>query len=277
MCSHEAVILCTAGVLCRGRALWTNSEMFANGFKSDPRNTGDGLAMAWRAGAEMNSEEQFGHALSVSPFGWPWYGIGNADNTWHGCTIVDNNGKEVPWVDGLMSPIDTVEERWLPGKDQAFMGFMRPIPLFDKTLIESGEYELPFWADLSALPEHERRGIWGLMVGNEGRTRIAIYNYYNKAGFNPETDMLQCPVMTPESFTNRRKDWFQGGRTWPEPRRTPSGALPWTANRRTCPACLPPARRRSAGATAGAAGAYAGNRAAEFAMEAERIRWTRRR
>jgi hypothetical protein len=39
---------------------------------------------------------------------------------------------------------------------------------------------------------------------------MAFYDYYNKAGFNPETDMLQCPGYSSESYTYRRKDWFQG-------------------------------------------------------------------
>jgi len=273
--SAKAVIICTAGVSMQGTSTWTfNSEMFANGYRSDPRNTGDGIAMAWEAGAEMNSEHQFGQALNVGPFGWPWYGIGNPDNTWHGCTIVDNKGKEVPWVDGLDQPISTLEERWLPGKGQVYMGYMRPIPYFDPKLIESGEYELPFWADLSSLPEHERRGIWGLMVGNEGRTRFAIYDYYNKAGFNPETDMLQCPVMTPESFTYRRKDWFQGepnmARFWKAD--TLAGmSTDWNQMTNVPGLFAAGSESNQGGAAAGSSGAYAGNRAAEYAMETPRV------
>lgn len=267
----KCVIVSTAGVSMQGTSTWTfNSEMFGNGYRSDPRNTGDGIAMAWDVGAEVNSEKQFGQSLNVGPFGWPWFAIGNPDDTWHGCTIVDNNGKEVPWLDGLDQPISTLEERWLPGKGQKYVGFMRPIPDFDKEKIESGEYELPFWADLSALPESERRGIWGLMVGNEGRTRNAVYRYYNKAGFNPETDMLQCPNMCAETFGWRRKDWFQGepsmARFWKAD--TLSGlASDWNQMTNVPGLFVSGAESGQGGAGAGASGAYAGNRAAEYAME----------
>ena len=42
-------------------------------------------------------------------------------------------------------------------------------------LIKSGELTLPLYADLTSMPEDERRAIFGLMVGNEGRTRVPIY------------------------------------------------------------------------------------------------------
>jgi succinate dehydrogenase/fumarate reductase flavoprotein subunit len=52
---------------------------------------------------------------------------------------------------------------------------------------------LPLWADLPGMPEHERRAIFGLMVGNEGKTRVPIYETYVQAGFDPDKDMLQVP------------------------------------------------------------------------------------
>jgi succinate dehydrogenase/fumarate reductase flavoprotein subunit len=45
------------------------------------------------------------------------------------------------------------------------------------------------------------------MVGNEGKTREAIYKLYNEAGFNPDKDMLQANVMPPDGY--RVADWFQ--------------------------------------------------------------------
>ena len=33
------------------------------------------------------------------------------------------------------------------------------------------------------------------MVGNEGKTRIPIYDTFTKAGFDPDKDLLQAPVM----------------------------------------------------------------------------------
>ena len=62
-----------------------------------------------------------------------------------------------------------------------------------------GEYVLPLYADLPSMPEHERRAIWGLMVGNEGKTRI-LYHTYQQAGFDPDKDMLQVNVMPPDQY-----------------------------------------------------------------------------
>jgi len=52
--------------------------------------------------------------------------------------------------------------------------------------ILKGEYKLPLYVDLPSMSEHERRAIWGLMVGNEGKTRIPIYYTYGHADFDPD-------------------------------------------------------------------------------------------
>jgi succinate dehydrogenase/fumarate reductase flavoprotein subunit len=59
---------------------------------------------------------------------------------------------------------------------------------------------LPLYADLSRLPETERRAIFGLSVGNEGKTRVPVYETLTKAGFDPDRDMLQAPVMPPGAY-----------------------------------------------------------------------------
>lgn len=267
----KSVILSTAGVSMQGTGTWTfNSEMFGNGYRSDPRNTGDGIAMAWKAGAEINSEEEFGQAKNVGPFGWPWYGIGNPDNTWYACSLVDNNGKEIPWRDTFDNTLLTLEERTLPTKGQPpIVGFEKPSPWIDPELIKNGEYELPIWADLSGMPAHERRAIWGLMVGNEGKTRISIYDTFNKAGFNPDTDMLQCPSMSPENFGHARKDWFQGepdmARFWKAD--TMKGLVSdWNQMSSIEGLFLAGDEAMQGGAGAGSSGAYAGNKAVEYAV-----------
>jgi len=49
------------------------------------------------------------------------------------------------------------------------------------------------------MPEHERRAIFGLMVGNEGKTRVPVYQLYSQAGFDPDKDMLQAPIIPREA------------------------------------------------------------------------------
>lgn len=80
-------------------------------------------------------------------------------------------------------------------------------------------YQLPFYADLSRMPEAERNIIWGMMVGEEAKTKIPIYKNYNDRGFDPSKHMLQnwCsmpvwpenpvprPSVLPEATTRKKE------------------------------------------------------------------------
>ena len=59
------------------------------------------------------------------------------------------------------------------------------------------------------MPEYERRAIFGLMVGNEGKTRVPVYHIYTQAGFDPDKDMLQAPI-TPLKREVRGWDRLRG-------------------------------------------------------------------
>ena len=54
---------------------------------------------------------------------------------------------------------------------------------------------LPLYADLPGMPEHERKVIWGMMVGQEGRTQVPVLETYRDAGFDSERDLLQSYTM----------------------------------------------------------------------------------
>ncbi len=156
----------------------------------DPNAVGEGTAAAWRAGAELTLMERSKGPVHGS-FGWPRFGVGSPSNTWYPCTIVDANGKEVPWVDREGNILATVEDR-TKHKVQA-----SPTPdLAD--MIARGELVLPLYADLPGMPEHERRAIFGLMIANEGKTRVPVYEVYTKAGFDPNKDMLVTPIVDHE-------------------------------------------------------------------------------
>ncbi|MBW1913259.1 MAG: FAD-binding protein, partial [Deltaproteobacteria bacterium] len=167
----------------------------------DPNNAGDGCVMAWNAGAECTLMERSGPAM-MGPFAYPRYGIGNAGNTWYACTMVDSNGKEIPWVDRDGNVLKTVSERYRPAPGQRMVLSGPPNLPYEvrgarltpelPDLIRKGEVVLPLYADLPGMPEHERRAIFGLMVGHEGKTRIAIYENYTNAGFDPDKDMLMA-------------------------------------------------------------------------------------
>ena len=195
----KATVLATADAL----RLWgfsTELQGLANEH-NDPNNAGDGYAMAWKAGAVFSLMERT--MQQPGAFCWPAYGFGNPDNTWFACTIVDANGKEIPWVDRDGRVLESVSERYRPSPGQRVtlwdptrIGYPHEvrgaslIPDLHERIL-NGEYELPLYADLPGMPEHERRVIFGLMVGHEGKTRHAIYDRYTKAGFDPDKDMLQ--------------------------------------------------------------------------------------
>ena len=205
--------------------LWIfSTELAGAALFQEPNLTGEGTAMAWQAGAELTMLERSSGMIASGGFSYPMYGTGNAHNTWYACTIVDANGKEVPWVDRDGKILKTVAERYRPAPGQKTFVYGRMAPsyeLWGPTIIPDlperimkGEFKLPLYADLPSMPEHERRAIWGLMVGNEGRTRIPIYDRYSKAGFDPDKDMLQANVMPPEQYVFSAWWGSYGPRQW---------------------------------------------------------------
>ena len=66
--------------------------------------------------------------------------------------------------------------------------------------IEKGEITLPLYADFSRMPGLEGRIVFGMMVGSEGKTRIPVYDTMTKAGYNPDKDLFQAPVMPLQAY-----------------------------------------------------------------------------
>jgi succinate dehydrogenase/fumarate reductase flavoprotein subunit len=246
----------------------------------DPNNSGEGTAMAWRAGAELALMERGGVPYTSGGFGYPQYGVGNAHNTWYACKIVDANGKEVPWVDRDGNILKNIEDRYRPAPGQKYFYYGRAygtrkiwgpslIPDLPERIMK-GEYVLPLYADLPGMPAHERRAIWGLMIPHEGKCRI-IYDTYQRAGFDPDKDLLQVIVMPPEKYTYSAWWAAYGARQWRE--RIHGGGLLFDWDLKTsldglyvagCQAYCS-ANHASSAVT----GRYAGRKAAQYSREVE--------
>jgi hypothetical protein len=159
--------------------------------------------MGWRVGAEFNMMEKSVRAeFSSAGRSFPPYGTGNNHNTWYPASMIDANGREIPYADRDGKILKDAKSRFFPAQGQKFFmkggnieqakyEFDGPETLPYEKLKEMG-YKLPFYADLSDMPELERKAIWGLMVGQEGKTNVPIYKNYTKAGFNPQKHVLQC-------------------------------------------------------------------------------------
>jgi hypothetical protein len=116
--------------------------------------------------------------------------------------MVDALGREIPYVDRDGRELKTVAERYRPAPGQKFFmkgGGEPDFPFYEfcgpETIpvaeaLKRG-YKLPFYADLGRMPEAERRVIWGMMVGNEGKTRTPVLAAYTNDGFDPARHVLQ--------------------------------------------------------------------------------------
>ncbi len=163
---------------------------------------GSGHAMGWRSGVEFTMMEKTVRAeFSAAGRSFPPYGAGNNHNTWYAATMVDARGVEIPYVDRDGRELETVSERYYPAPGQKFFlkggvidnpkyEYRGPETMDFDELMKRG-YQLPFYADLSRMPEMERRVIWGMMVGEEAKTKIPVYQNYTRRGFDPEKHMLQ--------------------------------------------------------------------------------------
>jgi len=137
--------------------------------------TGDGNAMAFRAGAELTLMERTGEMRLATGFRHTWYG-GAGDASYENVPIVDAKGKRLPWP----------TQGWEDG------GAMRPSEKdMAKILagLKSGQYQLPFFGDFPAMKDIERSATWDLMLGEESTTKN-ITDSYERAGFNPSKHLL---------------------------------------------------------------------------------------
>jgi hypothetical protein len=193
------------------------------------------------------------------------------------CTIVDATGKEVPWVnakgdyvppDKRAYPVNVPDQKFfLAGggsggigpKPPELQGVM-PLPSFLASLMQGVKPESftpPFYADLPSMPEHERRVIFGLMVGQEGRTSLG-YRDLTSGGFDPDKDMLQV------YFGSRMPSGYRGWMVGPN-----GGMVPDWDLRGNLEGLYGAGRFLLAGedcSNAATTGRYAGRKAADYAM-----------
>jgi succinate dehydrogenase/fumarate reductase flavoprotein subunit len=262
----KATILSSAGAA----RVWQSVDNLGTSSHRPPVVSGDGFAMAWNAGAMFTGMEQSGSGASG--------GLGmtspGANASWFPMTLVDANGKEIPWFDKDGRRLTTVSERSYPAPGQKLylaqggMGpslpeFRGPSCLGGRELqeqIKKGDFVLPLYADLPSMPERERKAIFGLMIGQEGLTWIGYRNLC-RAGFDRDKDMLQLEP--------------RGGNP-PNVRSTPihGGGLVVDWNLQTNLEGLYAAGETAFGTWGAAGGAtsghWAGRKAAEYALRSEK-------
>jgi hypothetical protein len=153
--------------------------------------SGDGIAMAWRAGAQFTMMERSG-VMGITPgFKHRWY-TGAGDASYENVLLVDANGKALPIV---------TEPGWRQKNiDRMGMGFAA---IREKVL--RGEYALPFYGDFPSMPEIERKVVWNMLLEEESTGKI-IADTYSEAGFDPAKDQLQN---TPDRGSSLQ--WQNGG------------------------------------------------------------------
>jgi succinate dehydrogenase/fumarate reductase flavoprotein subunit len=218
VCSSRATVLCLS---YPGRQWIFSSELTGLASFTPPANAGDGHAMAWEAGAEMVMMERSVAGVNGTDGGnaIPSYMMGTHTNTWYPCSLVDAEGREIPWIDRDGRVLNTIRERCRPSQGQKFflMGggvapfphpgvyeYMPPGPVPLKKLVEEGKITLPVYADLPGMPELERRVIFGMMVGQEAKTQVPVLQTLTRAGFDRDKDLLQSYHLIGLS------DWVRG-------------------------------------------------------------------
>ena len=169
----KATILCSSS----GGSLWLiNTELSGYNTMSPRAVSGDGIAMAWRAGAELTLMERSG-IMGITPgFKHRWY-TGAGDASYENVMLVDANGKELPIV---------TEPGWRQKNvDRMGMGWSA---IRERVL--KGEYALPFYGDFPSMPEIERKVVWNMLLEEECTGKI-IVDTYTESGFDPGKDQLQ--------------------------------------------------------------------------------------
>ena len=160
-------------------SIWVfNTELAGISSHQSRALSGDGNAMAWRAGANLTLMEKSGLLGIGTGYKHKWYG-GAGDASYENVQLVDANGKKLPignqgWG---VSP-QPVDRHARTGPWQAI-----------REGVLKGEYALPFYGDFPDMTDMERKITWDMMLQEESITKI-IVDTFNKAGFDPTQDQL---------------------------------------------------------------------------------------
>ncbi len=188
-----ATILCSSS----GGSIWLISTELSGYNTMSPRAvSGDGIAMAWKAGAEFTLMERSG-IMGITPgFKHRWY-TGAGDASYENVPLVDGNGRELPIV---------TEPGW-GKKDVDRMGFGWSAIRED---VLRGKYALPFYGDFPSMPAIERKVTWNMLLEEECTGKI-IVDTYTKAGFDPGKDQLQNYALIEGSSLPQWREAHGGG------------------------------------------------------------------
>ena len=165
---------------CRGRRACGCSRRAPPASRSSGRRSARATATPWRgawAGRSRCSRSRCrGEWSGLRSF--PPYSTGNNHNTWYACTMIDAEGRQIPWVDRDGNELQTVAERYRPSPGQKFFmkgggepdfpfyEFQGPETMPVDEAVKRG-YKLPFYADLT---EHARDRA-PRDLGHDGRQR----------------------------------------------------------------------------------------------------------
>ena len=173
----KATILSTAGAY----SIWVfNTELAGISSFRSRAQTGDGAAMAWRAGAELTLMEKSGPFRLGTGYKHKWY-MGAGDASYENVPLVDANGKPLPVI-----PEPSWNKQMVLADRTARTGPWVAI----REGVLKGEYALPFYGDFPAMAESERKVTWNMLLKEESTTKI-IVDTFNEAGFDPAKDQLQ--------------------------------------------------------------------------------------
>jgi succinate dehydrogenase/fumarate reductase flavoprotein subunit len=171
----KATVLSMSG----GGHMWVFNTELAGYSTMHPRTiSGDGIVMAWKAGAELTLMEKTGTMRIAGGYKHKWY-TGAGDASYENVPLVDANGKRLPLIN---------EPHW--GVKPEMSGFFGGKWGAVRDGLFTGEYALPFYGDFPSMKKIERDVTWNLMLGQESTTGI-ITSTFNKSGFDPAKDLLQ--------------------------------------------------------------------------------------
>jgi succinate dehydrogenase/fumarate reductase flavoprotein subunit len=186
----KATILAMAGA---GSMWLMSTELAGISSMMSRTHSGEHIAMAWNAGAEITGMERNGPIGIATGFKHKWYS-GAGDASYENVPLVDANGKRLP----------------LPIQGWEDAGQMVATPPVEKAIqegIKNGKYALPIYGDFPAMKDVERRATWNLMLGEESTTKV-IMDTFNEAGYNESKDLLQSYKYIEPTFPQQ---WREGG------------------------------------------------------------------